>query len=113
MFREHIDNVVWSLFSIMLDGVDFSVVVRSIVLIPAPHDIEKALRYSASEPVKAHVHGFGCFWNQELVNETMCCGVVDGNGFLGLFVAHFLQCDAEGQCRFAIVEKGCKLGLGS
>ena len=59
LFREHIDNVVWSLFWIMLDGVDFSVVVRSIVLSTVPHDIEKALRYSAFEPVKAHVHGFG------------------------------------------------------
>ena len=97
----------------MLDGVDFSVVVRSIVLSTVPHDIEKALRYSAFEPVKAHVHGFGCFWNQELVNETTCCGVVGSNGCLGLFVAHFLQCDAEGHCSFAIVEKGCKLGLGS
>ena len=97
----------------MLDGVDFSVVVRSIVLITAPHDTKKALRYSAFDPVKAHVHGFGCFWNQELVNETMCCGVVVGNGCLGLFVANFLQCDAEGHCSFAILEKGCKLGIGS
>ena len=71
MFLEHIDNVVWSLFLIMLDGVDFSVLVRSIVLRTAPHDTKKVLRYSAFDPVKAHVHGFGCFWNQELVNETM------------------------------------------
>ena len=91
----------------MLDGVNFCVVVRSIVLSTAPHDIKKALRYSAFEPVKAHVHGFGCFWNQKLVNETMCGGVVGGDGRLGLFVAHFLQCDAEGYCSFAIVEKGC------
>ena len=88
-------------------------VVRSIVLSTAPHDIEKALRYSAFEPVKAHVHGFGCFWNQELVNETMRGGVVGGDGCLGLFVAHFLQCDAEGHCRFAMIEKGCQIGLGS
>ena len=59
LFQEHIDNVVWSLFSVMLDGVYFCVVVRSIVLSTAPHDIEKALRYSVFEPVKAHVHGFG------------------------------------------------------
>ena len=90
LFWGHIDNVVWSLFSIIFDGVDFGVVVRSIVLSTAPHDIEKALRYSAFETVKAHVHGFGCFWNQKLVNETMCCGVVSGDGRLGLFVDHFL-----------------------
>ena len=64
------------------------VVVRSIVLSTVPHDIEKALRHSAFEPVKAHVHGFGCFWNQKLVDETMCGGVVGGEGRLGLFVAH-------------------------
>ena len=60
----------------MFDGVEFGVVFRSIVLSTAPHDIKKALRYSAFEPVKAHVHGFGCFWNQELVNENMRGGVV-------------------------------------
>ena len=78
----------------MLDRVAFGVVVRSIFCSTAPHDIKEALRYSAFEPVKAHVHGFGFFWNQKLVNETMCGGVVGGDGRLGLLVAHFLQCDA-------------------
>ena len=90
----------------MLDRVDFCVVVRSIVCSTAPHDIKKALRYSAFEPVKAHIHGFRCFWNQKLVNETMYGGVVGGDGRLGLFVAHFLQCDAEGVLQLCNCRKG-------
>ena len=33
--------------------------------------------------------------------------------FYNCKAAVLLLCDAEGHCSFAIVEKGCKLGLGS
>ena len=112
LFWEHIDDIVGSLLSVVLDGVEFCVIVRSIVLTTTPHDVEETLCYSEFDPVEAHVRGFGGFWNHELVDETMRCGVVSGNGCLGLFVAHFFKGDVKGYRGFAVVEQGCKFGFG-
>ena len=61
LFWRHVNNKVGALLFIMLDRVDFCVVVRSIFCAAAPHDIKYALRHSALKPMKPHVHGFLCF----------------------------------------------------
>ena len=78
----------------MLDWVDFCVVVRSIVCAAPPHDIKYVLRHSALEPIKTHVHGFGCFWNHFALDKAVRCGVISSDGCLWLSVAHFFKGEA-------------------
>ena len=94
LFWRHVNNKVGTLLFVMLDWVDFCVVVRSIFCAAAPHDIKYALRHSALEPMKPHVHGFRCFWNHCALDTAVRCGVIYSDGRLLLFVAHFFKGDA-------------------
>ena len=69
-------------------------VVRSIFCAAAPHDIKYALRHYTLEPMKTHVHGFGCFWNHCALDKAVRCGVISSDGRLWLYVAHFFKGDA-------------------
>ena len=69
-------------------------VVRSIFCAAAPHDIKYALRHLALEPMKPHVHGFGCFWNHCDLDKAVHCGVISSDRRLWLSVAHLFTCDA-------------------
>ena len=90
----HVNNEVGTLLFVMLDWVDFCVLVRLIVCAAAPHDIKYALRHSALEPMKTHVHQFGCFWNHCDLNKSVRCGVISSDRRLWLSVAHLFKCDA-------------------
>ena len=94
LFRKHSNNEVGTLLFVMLDWVDFCVVVRSIFCAAAPHDIRYALCHSALEPMKPHVHGFGCFWNHCDLDKDVHCGVISSDGHLWLSVVHFFKGDA-------------------
>ena len=94
LFQKHVNNEVGTLLLVMLDWVDFFVVVRSIVCAAAPHDIKYALRHSALDPMKTHIHGFRCFWYHCALDTAVPCGFICSDGRLLLFVAHFFKGDA-------------------
>ena len=94
LFWKHVNNEVGTLLIVMLDWVDFCVVVRSIVCATAPHDIKYALCHSALEPMKTYVHGFGCFWNHCALDKAVHCGVISSDERLWLSVAHLFKGDA-------------------
>ena len=94
LFWRHVNNKVGTLLFIMLDTVDFCVVVRSIFCAAAPHDIKYALRHLALKPMKLHVHVFRCFWDHCALDKDVRCGVISSDGCLRLSVAHFFKCDA-------------------
>ncbi len=58
----HVDDVVRSLLLVMFGGVDFRVIVRAVVCVAAPDDVEDSLGHAALEPVESHVHRLGSFW---------------------------------------------------
>ena len=94
LFWRHVNNKVGTLLFVMLDWVEFSVVVRSIFCAAAPHDIKYALRHSALEPTKPHVYGFIIFWNYCALDKAVRCGVVSSGRFLWLSVVLLIKCDA-------------------
>ncbi len=56
----------------------------------APIKLELFLRAAISQPMKAHIHGFGTFWLHPFVDDAFGGGIVDLNGGGRLFVSHFL-----------------------
>ena len=94
LFLGHVNNKDGTLLFVMLDRVDFCVVVRSIFGAAAPYDIKYALRHLALEPMKPHVHGFRCFWDHCALDKSVRCGVISSDEYLWLSVAHFFKCDA-------------------
>ena len=94
LFWRHVNNKFGTLLFIMLDRVDFCVVVRSIFCAAAPHDIKYALRHLALELMKPHVHGFICFWDHCDLDKAVRFGVISSDRCLRLSVAHFFKCDA-------------------
>ena len=49
------------------------------------------LRFVATEPVKAHVHGFNMLGDNGVVSEPVSCGVVGLDGRLSLRSVHFSE----------------------
>jgi hypothetical protein len=43
-----------------------------------------------SQPMEAHIHGFGTFWLHPFVDDAFGGGIVNLNGGGRLFVSHFL-----------------------
>eukprot|EP00957_Ditylum_brightwellii_P066534 5050640-Ditylum_brightwellii.AAC.1 len=60
----------------------------------------------ALQPMKAHVHSLGSFWDHTSCGEAV--GVVGGGdqGGGGLRMAHLLKCNLKGDCFAGIIEQG-------
>jgi hypothetical protein len=98
--------------AVMSGRVMFSEVVSQIVSAAAPVDKELALGDAVSDPVEAHVDGFGAALFDGVVGNARGTGVVglDGSGWLGM--SHLGEGGPEPGTIFGIVEEGAKFGFG-
>ncbi len=72
-----------------------------------PNEVELTLSFSAFEPVVLEVVALSCFWDHGFVDETCSAGVVCDDWSGRLLVAHFLECNAQWQSCFAVIEQSC------
>ena len=88
----------------MRGRVVFRVVVCKILGALAPMDEEMALADAVSDPIEAHVHGFGSSLFDGVVADAGGAGVVglDGSGWL--WVMHVFEDGSEHGCLLGIVE---------
>ena len=81
------------------------VVVGMVACSAFPVDAELALAHSVSDPVEAHVHGFGALGLDGIVGDACCYLVVGLDGcWAGLGMAHFGEDGADGCSFLAVVE---------
>jgi hypothetical protein len=66
------------------------------------------LRSSAVEPPKLHVHHLAPVWDNSIVNNPCCCGVVCLNGAFGLGPSHIDEGLAVGNHLLGSDKEGCK-----
>jgi hypothetical protein len=78
-----------------------------------PTNIELVLFYSVFDPVEYHVHCFGAFLSDCVIDNTICGGVVSFEFCGVLVVTHFSQCCACDSAFFGIHKKGTKFGLSN
>ena len=87
-------------------------VVGQIVGAAAPVDEELAFGDAVFDPVEAHVDGFGAALFDSVIGNAGGAGVIglDGSGWLGM--PHFVECGAEPDPIFCVVEEGTEFGFG-
>ena len=71
-----------------------------------PEDMELFLVHAVLDPVEAHVDGFGSYLFAGAVSNSDCGGIVYLDRCGWLWMAHFVECDAEGYGFFAVVKEG-------
>ncbi len=98
--------------AVMSGRVMFSEVVSQIVSAAAPVDKELALGDAVSDPVEAHVDGFGAALFDGVVGNARGTGVVglDGSGWL--WMSHPGESGPEPGTIFGVVEEGAKFSFG-
>jgi hypothetical protein len=98
--------------AVMSGQVMFSEVVSQIVSAAAPVDKELAMGDAVSDPVEAHVDGFGAALFYSVVGNARCTGVVglDWSGWL--WMSHLSEGGPEPGTIFGIVEEGAEFGFG-
>ena len=81
----------WSHVAMVRRRMMFRPVVGIICGAGAPIKSELLLVDAAiSQPMEAHIHGFGTFWLLPFVDDAFGGGIVNLNGGGRLFVSHFL-----------------------
>ena len=90
----------------MLDGVGLSEVVREVVAARSLSDGVLATLDTASDPVVAHIDGFGAFETDSVVGDAGCGGIVCKDGSGGLWVAKVGK-DVAAWDACLTVEKDC------
>ena len=61
----------------------------------APVKLELIVAFTATQPVKLHIHGFGAFWLYFAIDDGVCHGIFGLDGGGRLFVSHFFEDDAD------------------
>ena len=82
----------------------FGEVVGFVECASAPIDDELALADAVTDPVEAHVDGFGSALFYGVIGDTGGCVVVSDNGSGRLRVAEFFEARADGTCFLAVVK---------
>jgi hypothetical protein len=107
-----IEKVLGPHLAVMSGRVMFSEAVSQIVSAAAPVDKELALGDAVSDPVEAHVGGFGAALFYSVVGNARGTGVagLDGSGWL--WMSHLGEGSPEPGTIFGVVEEGAKFGFG-
>jgi hypothetical protein len=71
-----------------------------------PIDMVLFLLNAVANPIEAHIHGFGSLLFDGFVGDTTGGAVAGNHRSRRLWVAQFVESDAEGGAFFAVVEKG-------
>ena len=78
-----------------------------------PVDVEVSLLRPISQPVEAHVHGFGSFLLDSVVDDSLGCAIVSFDGCSGLRVTQFLETLSHGEDFLSIGEMSSQFGFSS
>jgi hypothetical protein len=78
-----------------------------------PTYIELALFHSVIDQVESHLHCFGAFFWDCVIDNAICCGVVRSEFCGVLVVTHFSQCCARDSAFFCIDKKCTKFGVSN
>ena len=74
--------------------------------------MELALANAVTNPVEAHVDGFGSFLFYRVVGDAKGCTVISDNWSRRLGIAKFLRACTNRAHFFTIVEESSKFGFG-
>ena len=97
--------------SMVVDRVVLGLVVAMVCGTRHPVDAELALSDAVSDPVKAHVDGFGAALLDSVIDDAVGHFVVRLDGSCRLGVTESFQRVADGAAFLGIVEKGCDFGF--
>jgi hypothetical protein len=90
-------------------GMVLGKVVGKIVFTGMPVNYELALLDSASDPVKAHIYGFGATLFDRFIGDASGACIVDLYGCGSLRMSHLFESDVERDTVARILEDGAKL----
>ncbi len=90
----------------------FCVVVSPVFGCSIPVVSKLVLKGLATEPPKGHIHHLAPAWDNSIVNNPYCCGVVCLNGALGLVPSHVDEGLAVGNHLSGSDKYGCKIQFG-
>jgi hypothetical protein len=89
-------------------GMVLGKVVGDIVFTGTPMNYELALLDSVADPVIAHVYSFGATLFDRFIGDASCACIVGLDWCGSLWMAHFLECDTEGDTVTGILEDGAE-----
>ena len=69
------------------------------------------LAHAVTNPIEAHVNGFGSALFDRVVDNTGGAGIVGLDRCGRLRMAHVMECSAEPSCILSIVEEGAQFGF--
>jgi hypothetical protein len=72
----------------------FSEIISEIGFTRRPPNVNFCLFYSVFDPVEPHIHSFGSFLLDGVVDNAICGGVVSGEASGVLVVTHLRKCGA-------------------
>jgi hypothetical protein len=73
----------------------FSEIISQIGVTWRPSNVKLFLFYSVFDPVEPHIHSFGSFLLDGVVDNAICGGVVSGEASGVLVVTHLIKCGAR------------------
>ena len=88
-------------------------VISPIAAAAFPIDNKLSLADAVTDPIKAHVHGFGLLLFYTIVGNAGGSGVVGYHWCWWLWVAKFLESDAFGDGFLAVMEQAAEFSFGS
>jgi hypothetical protein len=91
----------------------FYVVVSPVFGSSIPVVSKLVLRGSATEPPKAHIHHLAHVWDNSIVNNPFCCGVLCLNGAFWLGPSHVDVSPAVGNHLWAVINRAASSDLAA
>jgi hypothetical protein len=89
----------------------FSEIISQIGVTWSPPKVKLFLFYSVFEPVEPHIHSFGSFFLDGVVDNAICGGVVSGEVSGVLVVTHLRKCGACEGAFFGVDKERSKLSF--
>lgn len=90
--------------SVVGGGVSLCLVIGAVLGAWSPVDVELFLTNAILDPVEAHVHRFGLALTDSSIGDAAGGGVVCLDWSWRLLMAHFVECDSEGDSIASVME---------
>jgi hypothetical protein len=92
-------------------GMMFSEIIYQIGVTWRPPNVKLFLFYSVFDPVEPHIHSFGSFLLDGVVDNAICCGVISGEVSGVLVVTHLRKYGACGGAFFGVDKERSKFSF--
>jgi hypothetical protein len=103
--------MVWHHAFVVSRGIMFSEIISQIGVTWHPPNVKFFLFYSVFDPLEPHIHSFGSFLMDGVVDNDICVGIVSDEVSVLLVVTHLRKCGACDGAFFGVDKERSKFSF--